>query len=114
MPRDIVSDLIARLGNSLDVPVSTDKHSQVKKCVTLNREGGRYENALLDRAGIGIYCWAETEYEASELAWQVADAFKRLKFSDGYDLVEMESMRSDADPDLRTPRWYLSYTITNH
>lgn len=112
--KDVVSDLIARLGSELDVPVSTDKPAGVDACVTINRQGGSYQNALLDKAGIGIYCWAASEYEASFLARKVADILGHLKFSDGYPCVEMESMRSDPDPDLRTPRWYLSYTITNY
>nr|DAE60782.1 MAG TPA: tail completion protein [Caudoviricetes sp.] len=112
--KDVVSDLIDRLGLILDVPVATDRPVGVDTCVTLNRQGGRYQNALLDKAGIGIYCWATSEYEASSLAREVADIVGRLNFSDGYASVEMESMRSDPDPDLRTPRWYLSYTITNY
>lgn len=111
--KDVVSDLIKRLQASLEIPVSTDRQTGTEKCITLNRQGGRYENALLDRAGIGIYCWAESEHEASDLARKVAKVFSCLEFSDGYARVEMESMRSDPDPDLRTPRWYLSYTITN-
>lgn len=112
--KDVVSDLIARIGSELDVPVSTDRPAGVDACVTLNRQGGRYQNALIDKAGIGIYCWSTSEYEASALARKVAGILGHLKFSDGYSNVEMESMRSDPDPDLRTPRWYLSYTITNY
>lgn len=114
MPKDIVGDLVSRLGDALEVPVSTERPTGTESCVTLNRQGGRWENALLDRAGIGIYCWATSEYKASLLAAEVAQTLNSLKFIDGYARVEMESMRSDPDPDLRTPRWYLSYTITHY
>lgn len=112
--KDVVNDLVNLLGSALDVHVATDRPVDVDTCVTLNRQGGSYQNTLIDKAGIGIYCWAATEYEASSLARKVADVLSHLKFSDGYCSVEMESMRSDPDPDLRTPRWYLSYTITNY
>lgn len=38
----------------------------------------------------------------------------RLVFAQGYDSVEMDSMRSDPDPDTSERRWYLSYTLVTH
>ena len=80
--------------------------------VTVLREGGRRLDALRDRPGVGIYCWAASEERACELAGAVADEIARLRFADGYALVEMDSMGSDPDPDSESPRWYISYTMT--
>lgn len=95
------------------VPVSVRRpESAPGELVTLSREGGPRLNRLLDKPGIGIYCWAPTEQRAFEIADDVADVMERLPFDGGYSRVEMESMRSDPDPDTRSPRWYLSYTLT--
>ena len=37
-----------------------------------------------------------------------------LGFSDGYEVVAMEAMYSDPDPDTKTPRWYISYSLVVH
>ena len=79
--------------------------------VVVRREGGRRENALIDRAGVGIDCWAPTEADAYALADRVAGAMDELRFADGWADVSMESMRSDYDVVAKSPRWYLSYTI---
>lgn len=83
-----------------------------ERLVTVTREGGSRRNALLDGPGIGIYCWAPTEQEAWELADAVADEMAALPFSAGYADAQQEAMYSDPDPDTRSPRWYLSYTVT--
>ena len=82
--------------------------------VVVRREGGAYENALIDRAGVGIDCWAPTEAEAWELADEVAGAMSALTFADGFATVRMESMRSDYDVVSKCPRWYLSYTLQTY
>lgn len=82
--------------------------------IVVGREGGRRENALLDRAGVRIYCYAPTEQKAWELADGAADAMQALPFEAGYASVEQTVMYSDPDPDARCPRWYLGYTVTNY
>lgn len=82
--------------------------------VVVRREGGRRENALVDRAGVGIDCWAPTEAAAYELADEVAGAMASLTFADGWADVSMESMRSDYDVVAKCPRWYLSYTLRTY
>ncbi|MBQ9058523.1 MAG: hypothetical protein IJ125_05015 [Atopobiaceae bacterium] len=85
-----------------------------KTLVVVRREGGRKLNRLIDRAGVGIFCWAPTELEVSELADKVSDALSSLDFRDGFALVEEEHMESDRDPLTKTPRWYASYTVTTY
>ena len=79
--------------------------------VVVTREGGGRDNALIDSPGVGVYCWAPTEAEAAELSDRAAEVVESLPFSAGYARVEKESHRSDADPDTKSPRWYLSYTL---
>lgn len=81
--------------------------------VVVRREGGRRENGLVDRAGVGVDVWARTEADASELAMRVSDAMLGLSFADGFARVEEESLRSDYDAFASSPRWYGSYTVWN-
>lgn len=112
---DVVADLVARLPCPCGCPVAAARPKAAPpELVTVSREGGRWLDGLRDRAGVGLYCWAPTEHRAAALAARAAGAMARLRFADGYDSVEMESMRSDPDPDTRGPRWYLSYTIVTH
>lgn len=112
---DVQQDLRLRLEQALGVKVCVDVPKKRPDClVRVHREGGHKHNALIDGPGIGIYCWAPTEYEASILADRVADAMQALRFEDGYSNVEQEACYSDRDPDTRTPRWYLSYTLRTY
>ena len=114
MSLNVQSDLRRRLAEELapvEVRVSRPEGAPAE-LVTVRRDGGSRQDRLLDRPGIAIYCWAGSEERACELAEQVADAMERLPFEGGYALVSQDSMASDPDPDTRSPRWYLEYTIT--
>lgn len=113
---NVQGDLRRRLADALaptEVRVRVPD-SRPERLVTVTREGGSRRNALLDGPGIGIYCWAPTEQEAWELADAVADEMAALPFSAGYASAVQEAMYSDPDPDTRSPRWYLSYTVTTY
>lgn len=116
---DVQADLRRRLADALspiEVRVSVPP-DRPKRLVVVTREGGRRLNRLLDRAGVGVLCWAPTEAEAYRLAQRASEALLSLPstdFGDGYDEVVEESLRSDMDPETKTPRWYGSYTITTH
>ena len=112
---DVQTDLVARLGAALPCPVRAFRASGDRPpLVTVRREGGRFLDALRDRPGVGIYCWGPSEAAACALAHDVAAAMGRLVFAQGYDSVEMDSMRSDPDPDTSERRWYLSHTLVTH
>lgn len=117
MPRlNVQADVRARLADVLapiEVRVSVPD-PRPATLVVVTREGGHRLNALQDRPGVGILMWAPTEAEACALAERVGDLMQALAFADGYEDVAEESMRSDPDPDTRSPRWYASYTITTH
>lgn len=113
---NVQGDLRRRLSEAL---APTEVRARVPEdrpatLVTVAREGGSRKNALIDGPGMGIYCWAPSEQEAWELADAVADAMAALPFSGGYARVEQEAMYSDPDPETRSPRWYLSYTIATY
>ena len=103
MPRlNVQADVRARLAAALapiEVRVSVPD-PRPATLVVVTREGGHRLNALQDRPGV--------------LAERVGDLMQALAFADGYEDVAEESMRSDPDPDTRSPRWYASYTITTH
>ena len=110
------SDLRKRLAAALaptEVRVSVP-NPRPAELVAVWREGGRRLNRLQDAPGIGVYCWAPTEARAAERAAAVADYMQTLGFSDGYEVVAMEAMYSDPDPDTKTPRWYISYSLVVH
>lgn len=112
---DTVVDLVDRMKQALDVEIGAHvPKTRPKEYIRVWREGGARQNKLIDRVGIGIYCWSDTEYHTMKLAEKIADFMQTLKFSEGYDSVEQEIMHTDADPDVREPRWYLSYTLHTH
>lgn len=113
---DVQADLVRRLGAALSpVPVAAVVHeAHPVPAVYVWREGGRVLDPVRDRPGVGVWCYGESELEASDLAQAVDSAMRSLTFAEGYDDVEQESMRRDWDPDERKPRWYLSYTLTTH
>lgn len=116
MRLNVQADVRRRLAEAL-APVEVHTTVPAKRPPTLvvvTREGGHRLNRLLDRAGMGVLCWAPTEAEAATLADRASDAMRSLPFAGGYDLVEEETLRSDPDPDTKGPRWYGSYTITTH
>lgn len=97
---------------STSVPKPPEDFPQ--RLVTVTREGGRRLNRLIDGPGIGIYCYAPTENEASEMAEKVADFMEGLPFEAGYADVSQEVMKSDQDMLTKSPRWYLSYTFRTY
>lgn len=110
---NVEADLRGRLAEALapvDVRVSVPD-PRPKELAVITREGGGRENALIDSAGIGIYCYAESRQRAWEIADATADAIACLPFAAGYARVDMEAMYSDPDPLSKSPRYYLSYTI---
>ena len=112
---EVEVDLIKRLQEALQVETGVHMpEKRPKEFIRVWREGGARENHVIDRVGIGIYCWSDTEYHCMQLANKVADYMQTLTFRDGYDTVEQETMMTDADPDKREPRWYLSYTLKTH
>ena len=85
--------------------------------VVVTRAAGRRENALVDRAGVHVECWAASEGRAREMADEVSDlmlALGRRGFSLGVDSVREEARRSDPDPQTGSPRWFASYTVLTH
>lgn len=117
MPRlNVQADIRARLAKALapiEVRVSVPS-PRPETLVVITREGGRKLNRLQDRAGVGVYIWAPTEAQACDLADRTSDLMDTLPFSSGYEVVAEEVMRSDVDPETKSPRWYASYTITTH
>lgn len=113
---DVQVDLRRRLATAFpDSEVKRFMPQRVpKRLITIRREGGRRHNSLIDGPGVGIYCFAESEQETSELASDVADFMETLAFCDGYAAVDQESMYSSPDPDTKRFRWYLSYTIKTY
>lgn len=113
---DIQKDLRERLAAAFpEAHVSIRVPDKVPKTlITLSREGGRRENRLIDKPGVGILCWEESEAKASQLADRVADFMEGLSFSDGYSSVYQEAAYSAPDPITKRPRWRLSYTIKTY
>lgn len=112
---NVLGDLRERMSHVLDCDcVVQVPDERPKRLVAIKRQGGARENALIDRAGIHIYCWGESELDAMRLSDIVDDFMLTLKFADGYDSVVAEGRGSSPDPDTREPRWFNSYTVKTH
>ena len=111
---NVQADLRERLSEALDpvtVRTSVPADRPEELAVVAWEGGGARLNRLLDEVGIGVSCWAGTEQRAFEIASLVDEAMASLPFAGGYALVEREAMYSDFDLKVRSPRWYLSYTL---
>lgn len=116
MALNAVADIRQRLEDYLqDVPVKINMPKDRPDTIVLvSRLGGKRQNKLIDRPAIIFYCYAPTEQEAWELANKTADYIDNLPFSEGYGQITQEIMYSDPDPDTRTPRWYMRYSIQTY
>lgn len=110
---DVQGEVRRRLADALPgVEVRTSVPAErPATLVVVRREGGARRDALIDRPGVGIDCWAPTEAEAYALCSRVSDAMASLPFSAGFARVDEETMRSDYDVAAKSPRWYASYTL---
>lgn len=112
---DAPTAVIRALGAAVGVPVVPyETKGMPDEFIEVFREGGAWLNDLQDRAGIGLYAHSTTDYGAGALMRLAAGAMTSLSFADGFERVDMESMRSDRDPDAGTPRWYSSWTVWCH
>lgn len=114
---NVQADLRARLEAALDGVTVRVRVPETRPTtlVVVRRDGGSADAySMLDRPGIGIDCWAPTEAKACALSEQVACAMAQLPFAGGYARVEQEACYSDYDTVAKSPRWYLSYTLTTY
>ncbi|MBS5865715.1 MAG: hypothetical protein KIC37_05095 [Coriobacteriaceae bacterium] len=85
--------------------------------VLVSREGGHRLDALRDRPGIRIECYARTESKAkniSDIVSELLCALPRYCFKDGIATVKEEIRYSDYDDKRLRSKWYASYTITTY
>lgn len=82
--------------------------------VLIRREGGAKENYLVDRVGVGITCYAESEQKAFELADSVSGVMSTIHKHRGFISASEEVLRSDYDLIFKRPRWYGSYTLRTY
>lgn len=82
--------------------------------VLVRREGGSMADAYRDMPGIGVFCWAETEAKACDLASRASIAMLALEHVRGVARVDEEILLSSPDPEDKSPRWYGSYTLTTY
>lgn len=114
---NIQADLRRRLEEALqDIPVYVNiPEKRPQAFVVVQREGGSADNySIIDRAGIGINCYAISESEACALCEKVVNAINALPFTGGYAKIEQEACYSDYDVSAKSPRWYLSYTFSTY
>lgn len=112
---NVVGETRRRLAEALGVPAYVNvPQDRPREFVVVNRGGGAWENGLVDRAGLNVYAYAQTEGAAYELMERACEAMRSLPFEAGYCCASMESMRSDYDLDAREHRWYSSWTIKTY
>ena len=70
---DVLAELVSYLNSRIDVPVSTERPANKKRCVVVRRTGGS-GTRFLERPRILVHCWADTDMQAATLAMQVSNA----------------------------------------
>lgn len=116
MPRlNTIAKLRAILIDELKVPVFVSVPLDAPNTyLVIRREGGALENFIVDRVGVGVSAYANSEQEAFELASRASDVMTRLHRHKGFLTVSEQVFRSDYDLVLKKPRWYGSYTIKTY
>lgn len=99
----LVSHLSERLGVPAYAEVPGDRP---ERFVTVERTGGSSE-PFRDLPTVAVQCWAQTRYEASEMARRSRDACLDYMDEPGVSRVEVTSMYDFPDPDSRQPRYQL-------
>ena len=112
---NVVGTMRELLEQALELPVYVNvPATRPARFIVINRGGGAWVNRVLDRAGINVYTYGESEADAYELMERTCEVIRALPFKQGFSLMEMENMRSDYDLTTKVHRWYSSWTITNY
>ena len=112
---NVIGDMRERLENEVSTLAYVNiPENRPKEFVVVSRGGGAWENDLIDRAGVNIYTYSQTEAGAYELMQRVCECIRALPFTAGYCTATMEEMRSDYDLTAKEYRWYSSWTIKNY
>lgn len=105
----IVRYLSARLG----VPVSTNvPDPRPASFVTVERTGGDASYGVIDRPQVTLDMWAATDYEASELAYEVDGLMHRVTSEPGFFRASRNSMYHSPDIESGTPRYRATWNLT--
>lgn len=98
---------ISHLSDALGVPVLAEvPDERPARFVTVERTGGPSE-FYRDMPTLAVQCWAESRYEASELAEAAREAVMDIGGEPGVSRCEVASCYNFPDPDSRQPRYQL-------
>lgn len=116
MPRlNTIAELRKILEEHLEVGVYVSAPADAPESyVVIRREGGAKENYLVDRVGVGVNCYAQSEQKAFELADRVSEVMSIIHRYKGFISANEQVLRSDYDLVFKHPRWYGSYTIRTY
>lgn len=110
---NVEAAIVQYLASRLSVPVSTNVPSQrPASFVTVERTGGEASYGVIDRPQVTLDMWAETDYEASELAYEVDGIMHGITAQPGFFSASRNSMYHSPDLESGTPRYRATWNLT--
>ncbi|MCL2492508.1 MAG: hypothetical protein FWF33_00490 [Clostridiales bacterium] len=111
---NIEAEIINYLESRVDVPVYADvPEERPESFVTVERVGGSISNHVIDTANIAVQSWADTRYNASELADRVDTAILSMPAAiGGVTRIRRDTVYNFPDPDHISGRYQGEYDVT--
>ena len=80
--------------------------------VTVERVGGGRSGRVLDSARMAVQCWAESRFEASQLANDVCDCIEGMVADGRVANTSVDSVYNFPDTENRQPRYQVTAYVT--
>lgn len=110
---NVEAAIVGYLAERLRVPVSTNvPDPRPASFVTVERTGGEASYGVIDRPQVTLDMWAATDYEASELAYEVDGLLHGITAVRGFFSASRNSMYHSPDLESGTPRYRATWNFT--
>ena len=110
---NVEAEIVRYLSSRLSVPVSTNvPKERPPSFVTVERMGGGVSYGVIDSPQVTVRAWARTDYEASELAYEVDAVLHGITSEQGFFRASRNSLYHDTDLESMAPRYSMTWFFT--